>query len=115
MRERLGINKRSVLAAAQRAFDRGAAYQDTSGKLRHFLDDKIICYGSQSVYRIYSEFLYVFSVDGFLITIVPLYCQMTKCVKSKSIKNRKGIKNDSVREVRMEQDALDVGSSDGTE
>lgn len=94
MRERLGINKASVLAAAQRAFDRGSSYQDTKGKLRHFLDEKIICYGSQSIYRIYSEFLYVFSDDCFLITIVPLYCQMTKCVK------RKGKKNETVRNQR---------------
>ena len=89
MRERLGINKRSVLAAAQRAFDRGAAYQDTSGKLRHFLDEKIICYGNKSIYRIYGEWLYVFSSNGFLVTIVPLFSDMIKCVKFKKEKKEK--------------------------
>ena len=81
MRERLGINKRSVQGAAQRAYERGARYDQTTGKLRHFLDEKMISYGAGSVYRIYSEWLYVFSPDGFLITIVPLYSDMKKCVK----------------------------------
>ena len=81
MRERLGINKGSVGKAAQSAFDRGAKYEDTTGKLRHFLDEKIICYGNKSIYRIYGEWLYVFSGDGFLVTIVPLYSDMIKCVK----------------------------------
>jgi hypothetical protein len=84
MRERLGINKRSVLAADQRAFDRGARYEDVTGNLRRFLDEKMILHGSKSIYRIYAEWLYVFSDSGFLITIVPLYDKMRKCIRCKS-------------------------------
>ena len=81
MRERLGINKGSVEKAAQRAFDRGARYEDTTGNLRHFLDEEMILHGSRSIYRVYGEWLYVFSGDGFLVTIVPLFDGMRKCVR----------------------------------
>jgi len=80
MRGRLGLNKKCVEKVAQRALEEGIPHSDTKGKLHKYLDKQALGFDHKHKWRIYNGYLYCFSFDDILITVLPLTYQLRKCL-----------------------------------
>jgi hypothetical protein len=76
MRERLGINKKSVVRIARKALEEGIPYNETKGQLRRFIDKQYFKTGIIQKRIAYNGYLYCFSFNDELITVLPLYHQL---------------------------------------
>lgn len=86
IRERMGINKRAVRRAAQKALDEGAMHSECAGAMKKWLDKQAIAYDRKMKWRVYSGFVWAFTFDDALITIIPLGKTMLKGVPRKKEK-----------------------------
>lgn len=62
IRERQGLNKKSIERMAQKAFDKGIRHEQTKGNLNKWLTSKYFVNKQANNLRIYGDYLYVF--DG---------------------------------------------------
>jgi hypothetical protein len=72
MRERMGINKRSVQKVAQKALEQGLSHSETKGQLRRYLDKQAIVFGWKCKWRISDNNIFAFTFDDILMTVLPL-------------------------------------------
>lgn len=68
MRERCGLNKRTVEKMAQRAFDKGISHSESCGRLSKWITSLYFKNKNANNIRIYGEMAYIFS-DNVLITV----------------------------------------------
>jgi len=80
MRQRLGLNKKSVSKIADKALREGITHAETRGKLHKYLDRQVLEYDRKYKWRIFNGYLYCFSFEDVLITVFPLDYEMRKCV-----------------------------------
>lgn len=68
IRERQGLNKKSIERMAQKAFDKGIRHEQTKGNLNKWLTSKYFVNQQANNLRIYGDYLYVF--DGNILVTV---------------------------------------------
>lgn len=71
IRQRLGINKKSVDKNAERALQFGLTHADVKGKLCRYLDGIYLQNRRPTNMRVYNHSVYLFR-DATLITVIPL-------------------------------------------
>ena len=71
MRERLGLNKKSIERIAQRAFDNGIRHNQTKGNLRKYVTHVWEKNKNANNIRIYGDKVFVFC-DELLVTVFHL-------------------------------------------
>jgi hypothetical protein len=80
MRQRLGLNKKSVQRMAEKALEEGIAHSDSKGRLHKYLDWQALSCGNKCKWRIYGEYIYCFSMQDVLITVLPLNNYLKECL-----------------------------------
>jgi len=90
IRERIGLKKKAVERLAKQAFERGIPHQDTTGRLRKYLD-KLLINGNANQIKIHSRQVWLFKND-LLITTWGLPSHFHK-VEDKMKKARKSKEN----------------------
>lgn len=71
MRERMGLNKKSLDEVCNKALSRGIKHGDTSGALRKYLDGIYMSHRHSNNTRIYNHKVFVFNGE-ILITVLNL-------------------------------------------
>lgn len=78
--ERVGLNKSSVERMANIALEKGISRNDTSGRLRRYLDKLFLSHDKiANNMKIYGQFIYIFN-EVTLITVLSLPNEYTKTV-----------------------------------
>lgn len=75
--ERAGINKRSVIKSAERAFTCGLEHSDLTGILKKYIDKIYLKEKKANNIRIYGDKVYLF-YDKTLITVLNLTTKLSK-------------------------------------
>lgn len=70
LRQRAGLNKKSLDYMTQRAYDLGLRRRETTGRLRRYMDALKYGRGNTTI-RLYANFVWVFG-DEALITVYPI-------------------------------------------
>lgn len=71
IRQRLGLNKKSVEKQAQKALDYGVSHKEATGKLCQYMNGVFLTNYRPTNMRVYNRTLYLFREDK-LITVLPL-------------------------------------------
>jgi len=71
IRERVGVNKKSIQTVADRALTRGLDHNELTGKLKRYIDKLWFRSKTANNMKVYAEKVYIFR-DTTLITVVPL-------------------------------------------
>lgn len=71
VRQRLGLNKKSVEKQAQKALDYGVSHREATGKLCQYMNGVFLMNYKPANMRVYNRMLYLFR-DNKLITVLPL-------------------------------------------
>lgn len=71
IRERIGANKKSVQAIADRALQIGLSHSDLTGKLKRYIDATYLKCKTANNIKIYAEKVYLFN-GATLITVISL-------------------------------------------
>lgn len=72
LKERCGINKKSALKMAERAFTKGIAFENASTELKKYISRVYLCHGKMcNNIRIYGNMVYIFD-NRTLITVYPI-------------------------------------------
>ncbi len=71
IRQRLGLNKKSVEKQAQKALDYGVSHKEATGKLCQYMNGVFLLNYRPTNMRVYNRMLYLFRGDQ-LITVLPL-------------------------------------------
>jgi len=80
MRERAGLSRPAAVRIAERAYANGLHPKDFSGSFRRYLDGLYLSHGQAANIRVYGEHVYLFSVEGRLITTLWLPKHFKKTV-----------------------------------
>lgn len=67
IRERVGVNKKTAEKLAEKAFAEGIRHQDTTGRLRKYLD-KLLINGNANQINIYNRKVWLFKGDVLITT-----------------------------------------------
>lgn len=81
MRERCGLNKKSVERMAQKAFDRGIMHSQTRGKLYNWVTSKYFVNQKANNLRIYGDYLYIFD-ENVLVTVFRVPNNLLKNIEN---------------------------------
>jgi len=87
IRERVGVNKRSIQTVANRALAKGLGHEELTGKLKRYIDKLYFRSQTANNIKVYSEKVYIFR-DSVLITVVSLPTGL-KRIANKIYQNRK--------------------------
>ena len=68
MRERCGLNKKSIERMAQKAYDNGIKHNQTKGSLNKWVTSVYLRNENARELCIYGDYLYIFD-DGILVTV----------------------------------------------
>jgi len=71
VRERVGVNKKTVQKVSNRALKEGLAHCELTGKLKKFISELYLRNSTANNIKIYGEKVYIFR-RNILITVVPL-------------------------------------------
>lgn len=77
IRERMGLNKKSIERMAQKAYDNGIKHSETKGRLRKYITKVYFQNENANNIRLYGNMLYIFSNER-LITVFYLPRDLTK-------------------------------------
>ena len=77
VRERLGVNKKSVARTAERALNEGLDHNDLTGVLRKYVDRVYLKEKKANNIKVYGDKLYVFK-DNILITVLQLSTKLSR-------------------------------------
>lgn len=84
LKERCGLNKKSIQRMADKAFDEGIRHSDTKGNLKKWVDSLYFYSKSANNIRLYGDKAYIFA-GHMLVTIVQipqnLFRELTVLVK----------------------------------
>ena len=70
VKERIGVPSKSADKLANAAWEKGLKHTELKGHLKKYVDSKVI--DSKATPRVYAQFLYLFSRDGKLRTVLTL-------------------------------------------
>lgn len=71
IRERIGVNKKSVQAISDRALQRGLSHSELTGKLKRYIDKLYLKGRIANNIKVYAEKVYLFK-NTTLITVISL-------------------------------------------
>ena len=71
LRERCGLNNKSVHRMANKAFESGIKHRDTKGRLCKWVDGLYLSYRSANNIRLYGDKAYIFCNDT-LVTVIQI-------------------------------------------
>lgn len=77
MRERLGLNKKSIERIAQRAFDEGIRHSETKGRLNKWITSVYFKNESANNIRLYGNTLFIFDGNK-LVTVYYIPRNLSK-------------------------------------
>lgn len=77
MRERLGLNKKSIERMAQRAYESGMHHNETKGNLNKWITSIYFKNKNANNIRIYGNMLYIFCND-ILVTVFQIPHRLSK-------------------------------------
>lgn len=77
MRERLGLNKKSIERMAQRAYDNGICHSETRGNLNKWITKVYFSNKNANNIRLYRNMLYIFCNDV-LVTVFHVPHKLSK-------------------------------------
>lgn len=80
-KERIGLKKSAVQRHADRAWDRGFTKDKASGSFRRYLDRMYFGHKTIGALRVYGEYVYLFSSDIVLITIMHIPTKYKRLAK----------------------------------
>lgn len=75
MKERLGLNKRSIARIAEKAYMNGIRRKDTKGMLSKWIDGVYLKNKNANNIRLYGDMLYIFC-DNILVTVFQIPTNM---------------------------------------
>lgn len=79
LKERCGVTKNSALKMAERAYNKGIAFENASTELKKYISSVYLCHGKTcNNIRIYGNMVYIFD-NRTLITVYPI----PGCIKNK--------------------------------
>lgn len=78
MRKRFGLNRKACLRKAELAMREGRIRGDVKGKLRDYMDTLARRHEAKCNAKLYGEDVFVFALDGTLITVWPLAADLRK-------------------------------------
>lgn len=85
LKDRIGLNKKSLKRNAQKAFDYGYKHSDVKGQLRKYVDKIYLENRDRNTYfdniRIYGDKVYLFK-ENVLVTVMQIPANLTKNLKS---------------------------------
>ena len=76
VKKRVGIPSKSAERIVGIAWEKGLKYQDLSGRLKKYVDSKVI--NTKATPRVYGQFIYFFNRDGTLRTTYSLPANLQK-------------------------------------
>jgi len=71
IRERVGVNKKSIQTVSDRALNKGLEHKELTGKLKRYIDKLYFRSKTANNIKVYAEKIYLFR-DKTLITVVSL-------------------------------------------
>lgn len=71
IRERIGVNKKSIQSVSDRALSKGLAHEELTGKLKRYIDKLYFRSETANNIKVYAEKVYLFK-GNLLITVVSL-------------------------------------------
>ncbi|MCL2045224.1 MAG: hypothetical protein FWG88_02415 [Oscillospiraceae bacterium] len=72
IRERCGLPKKAVERNVKLAIEKGLTHHESNGKLRKYFEYLSIYNGVAREIRLYSNHVYIFGKNEWLITVLPL-------------------------------------------
>lgn len=81
LKERCGLQKKSLDRMAQRAFEQGIAHAQTKGRLNKWITKLYFQHRTASKVRIYGEKCYLFDRNETLITVMDIPNDLKKALK----------------------------------
>lgn len=91
IRERIGVNKKSIQSVSDRALTKGLSHDGLTGKLKKYIDKLYFRSKTANNIKIYAEKVYIFKGNT-LITVVSLPTGLKK-IANKLYKNKKELKS----------------------
>lgn len=85
MRERCGLNKKSIERIAQKAYDKGIKHESTKGRLRKWITGVYFKNTKANNIRLYGDMLYVFC-ENVLVTVFQIPHYLSKNLSDYIIK-----------------------------
>lgn len=86
IRERIGVNKKSVQTISDRALQRGLSHADLTGKLKRYVDKLYLNGEVANNIKVYAEKVYLFR-NTTLITVISLPTGLKKLANKLSKKD----------------------------
>lgn len=71
IRERIGVNKKSIQTVSDRALRKGLSHEELTGKLKRYIDKLYFRSQTANNIKVYAEKVYIFK-ENTLITVVSL-------------------------------------------
>ena len=77
MKERVGLNKKTIDNVAKRALEKGLAHKDLKGSLLKYINSLYLSHKKANNIKVFNNKVYLFR-DTLLITVIPLPFKYTK-------------------------------------
>ena len=77
MRERCGLNKKSIERIAQKAYDKGISHKNTKGNLNKWITSVYLKNTKANNIRLYGEMIYIFC-GNILVTVFQIPHNLSK-------------------------------------
>lgn len=87
LRERSGLNKKSIDRMVEIAYNKGYSHSQTKGRLKKWVDGLFFYDMSATNIKLYGDKAYLFKKNGTLITVLQVPSDLTKDLK-KMIKEK---------------------------
>lgn len=88
IKERCGLPKKAIKKNALIALQNGVCHNETTGRLKKYIDWLFLSYGYGGNIRLYNNHVYIFTISDKLITVLPLP-NIYKNAVNKILKRRK--------------------------
>lgn len=85
MRERCGLNKKSIERIAQKAYNKGIKHESTKGRLHKWITGVYFKNTKANNIRLYGDMLYIFC-DNVLVTVFQIPHSIAKNLSDYTIK-----------------------------
>lgn len=89
LKERCGLQKKSMQRMADRAFEHGYDYSQTTGAVRTWLDTRKLANGQETTFRLYGDICYVFGYNNTLITVLHIPTELKNWKKYIKVPTKK--------------------------
>lgn len=86
--QRMGINRKSAEKISKRALREGFEVREFKGSFRRYLDSKFLQQKNVKI-KIYLENVFLFSLDGWLVTVFPVPSKYKRYLRKVNDKSKK--------------------------